>query len=97
MFCHELASKAEFWASQTAAPWNRLLPDRVWTWNCPLPRPISASTGASIKDIKHDRLFAGPDVSAVRVVCTVEIAGREHRDGLLAALREAGVRLERDS
>ena len=54
---------------------------------------LIASTGASIKDITHDRLFAGPDVSAVRVVCTVEIADREHRDALLAALRNAGVRL----
>ena len=58
---------------------------------------LIADTGASIKDITHDRLFAGPDVTAVRVVCTVEIAGREHRDALLAALREAGVRLERDA
>jgi threonine dehydratase len=54
---------------------------------------LIASTGASIKDIAHDRAFSGPDVSAVRVVCTVETADREHRDALLSALREAGVQV----
>jgi threonine dehydratase len=54
---------------------------------------LIASTGASIKDIAHDRAFSGPDMSAVRVVCTVETADREHRDRLLSALREAGVPL----
>ena len=52
---------------------------------------LIASTGASIKDIAHDRAFSGPDMSAVRVVCTVETADRAHRDQLLATLREAGV------
>ncbi len=54
---------------------------------------LIASTGASIKDIAHDRAFSGPDMSAVRVVCTVQTADREHRDQLLSALREAGVQL----
>jgi len=52
---------------------------------------LIAATGASVKDITHDRVFAGPDVSSVRVVCTVETADRAHRDMLLAALRDAGV------
>ncbi|MBV8526554.1 MAG: hypothetical protein JOY71_31330, partial [Acetobacteraceae bacterium] len=55
---------------------------------------LIAATGASVKDISHDRVFAGPDMSSVRVVCTVETADRAHRDVLLAALREAGVPLE---
>jgi threonine dehydratase len=55
---------------------------------------LIASTGASIKDITHDRAFSGPDMSAVRVVCTVETADRAHRDQLLSTLREAGVQLD---
>jgi threonine dehydratase len=54
---------------------------------------LIASTEASIKDIAHDRAFSGPDMSAVRVVCTVETADRAHRDKLLWTLREAGVQL----
>jgi threonine dehydratase len=57
---------------------------------------LIASTGASIKDIAHDRAFSGPDMSAVRVVCTVETADRAHRDKLLWTLREAGVQLVLD-
>jgi threonine dehydratase len=51
---------------------------------------LIASAGASIKDIAHDRAFAGPDMSAVRVVCTAEVADRTHRDLLLDTLRSAG-------
>lgn len=58
---------------------------------------LIASTGASIKDIAHDRAFSGPDMSAVRVVCTVETADREHRDQMLSSLREAGVHLTLNS
>jgi threonine dehydratase len=54
---------------------------------------LIASTGANIKDIAHDRTFSGPDMSAVRVVCTVETADGEHRDQMLSTLREAGVQL----
>jgi threonine dehydratase len=49
---------------------------------------IIAATGASIQQIAHDRIFSGPDVSSVRVVCDVETNGREHLDQLLAALAE---------
>jgi threonine dehydratase len=37
-----------------------------------------ASTGASIKQVLHDRAFAGSDVSAVHVLCTIETRNREH-------------------
>ena len=50
-----------------------------------------ASTGASVKEIIHDRAFAGPDLSAVRVVCVVETTGREHVTELHRALAAAGV------
>src|SRR4051795_4582051 len=37
-----------------------------------------AASGASIKQVMHDRAFAGSDVSAVHVLCTVETRNREH-------------------
>jgi len=52
---------------------------------------VIASTGASIKEIIHDRAFSGPDLSAVRVVCVVETTGHEHVIELHRALAAAGV------
>jgi threonine dehydratase len=52
---------------------------------------IIASTGASIKEIVHDRAFSGPDLSAVRVVCDVETTGHDHVLLLHEALRAAGL------
>ncbi len=52
---------------------------------------IIASTGASIKEIVHDRAFSGPDLSSVRVVCVVETTGHDHVASLHRALAEAGV------
>ncbi len=54
---------------------------------------VIASTGASIKEIVHDRAFSGPDLSEVRVVCVVETTGRPHIDQLHRALGAAGVRV----
>ncbi len=54
---------------------------------------IIASTGASIKEIVHDRAFSGPDLSAVRVVCVVETTGHPHVRELHDALAAAGVRI----
>jgi threonine dehydratase len=53
---------------------------------------VIASTGASIKEITHDRAFSGPDLSEVRVVCVVETTGRAHIDELHRALAAAGVK-----
>jgi threonine dehydratase len=50
-----------------------------------------ASAGASIKQVVHDRAFAGSDVSAVHVLCTVETRNRQHLDELRARLKERGV------
>jgi threonine dehydratase len=55
---------------------------------------IIASTGASIKEIVHDRAFSGPDLYAVRVVCVVETTGHPHVQALHDALRQAGVKVE---
>jgi threonine dehydratase len=56
---------------------------------------VIASTGASIKEIVHDRAFSGPDLSAVRVVCVVETTGHEHVRELHRALAGAGVHVEK--
>jgi threonine dehydratase len=50
-----------------------------------------ASTGASIKQVVHDRAFAGSNVSAVHVVCTVETRNQQHLSELRARLKEHGV------
>lgn len=50
-----------------------------------------ASTGASVKQVVHDRAFASSDVSAVHVVCTVETRNQEHLSELRTRLKERGV------
>ena len=50
-----------------------------------------ASAGASIKQVVHDRAFASSDISAVRVLCTVETRDREHLAKLRAQLKSHGV------
>ncbi|MES2353499.1 MAG: threonine ammonia-lyase [Pseudomonadota bacterium] len=54
---------------------------------------LIASTGASVKDIMHDRAFSGPDVSQVRVVCVVETTDHDHIERLLTALRKASIEI----
>jgi threonine dehydratase len=50
-----------------------------------------ASTGASVKQVVHDRAFASPDVSAVNVLCTVETRNHQHLAELRALLKSRGV------
>jgi threonine dehydratase len=52
---------------------------------------VIAASGASIKEIVHDRAFAGPDLSAVRVVCVAETTGHDHVAALHSALVAAGM------
>ena len=52
---------------------------------------VIASTGASIKEILHDRAFSGPDLSAVRVICIVDTTGHAHVRALHEALAQAGL------
>ena len=54
---------------------------------------IIASTGASIKEIVHDRAFSGPNLTEVRVICVVETTGHEHVAALHRALAEAQVKV----
>lgn len=50
-----------------------------------------AATGASVQDIRHERVFGGPDISRVRVACVVEVRDSRHADALQEALRSHGV------
>jgi threonine dehydratase len=50
-----------------------------------------AWTGASIKQVVHDRAFASSDVSAVNVLCTVETRDHKHLAELRALLKSRGV------
>ena len=52
-----------------------------------------ASTGASVKQVVHDRAFASPDVSAVNVLCTVETRNHQHLAELRALLKIRGVEI----
>lgn len=52
-----------------------------------------AETGASVKQVDHERAFGGPDVSTVQVLCTVEVRDLEHAEMLHRALAEKGVRV----
>ncbi len=47
-----------------------------------------ASTGASIKQVSHERAFGEADVSKVQVLCQVEVRGPDHCEEVFRALRE---------
>jgi threonine dehydratase len=51
---------------------------------------VIAESGASFKDIEHDRAFSGSDISAVNAVCTVETRDHAHIRELHRALRQNG-------
>jgi threonine dehydratase len=53
-----------------------------------------AATGASIKQVVHDRAFASSDFSAVRVQCTVETRDRNHLADLRKHLKNQGIDTE---
>jgi threonine dehydratase len=55
-----------------------------------LSRQIAA-TGASIKQIVHDRAFASSDLSTVNILCTVETRNHEHFAELRAHLKAHGI------
>jgi threonine dehydratase len=54
---------------------------------------LIASTGASIKQVVHDRAFASHDVSAVNVLCTVETRNHQHLAELRALLKSRRVEI----
>lgn len=46
--------------------------------------------GASIHDIRHERIFAGPDVSSVSVTCVIETRDANHAREVAQRLRNCG-------
>jgi threonine dehydratase len=49
---------------------------------------VIAESGASFKDIEHDRAFSGPDVHAVNAICTIETRDHAHIRTLHRALKK---------
>jgi threonine dehydratase len=58
---------------------------------------VVADAGASVKDITHERAFAGTDVSAVNITCTIETRDHRHARAVLRQLHENGIHICRDS
>jgi threonine dehydratase len=54
---------------------------------------VLAAAGANVTEIVHNRTFAGPDLSRVHVLCTVETRDRAHIAEIERRLAESGVEL----
>ncbi len=54
---------------------------------------VLANAGANVTEILHNRTFAGPDLSRVHVLCTVETRDRAHISEIQKRLAENGVEL----
>ena len=54
---------------------------------------VLAAAGANVTEIVHNRTFAGPDLSRVHVLCTVETRDRTHIAEIQQRLAENGVEL----
>jgi len=54
---------------------------------------VLAAAGANVTEIVHNRTFAGPDLSRVHVLCTVETRDRAHIAELQRRLEESGIEL----
>jgi threonine dehydratase len=54
---------------------------------------ILAEEGASVRDVEHDRAFAGDDVSQVVVHCVIETRERNHAARVRARLEREGFRV----
>jgi len=54
---------------------------------------VLAAAGANVTEIVHNRTFAGPDLSRVHVLCTVETRDRAHITEIQQRLQENGVEL----
>lgn len=56
---------------------------------------LLAEAGASIKEVTHDRAFAGADVSTVNVLCTIETRDHRHVREVHRLLQQNGIRFFR--
>jgi threonine dehydratase len=54
---------------------------------------VLAAAGSNVTEIVHNRTFAGPDLSRVHVLCTVETRDRAHITEIQQSLAENGVEL----
>ena len=54
---------------------------------------VLAEAGANVKEIIHERAFAGTDVSQTQVICTIETRDRDHVREVLKSLRKNGVKV----
>lgn len=54
---------------------------------------VLANAGANVTEITHNRTFAGPDLSTVHVLCTVETRDREHITEVNTQLAKEGLAL----
>jgi threonine dehydratase len=54
---------------------------------------VLANAGANVTEITHNRTFAGPDLSRVHVLCTVETRDRAHIAEIQKSLADNGVEL----
>jgi threonine dehydratase len=52
---------------------------------------VIASTGASIKEVTHDRAFSSADINRVNVVCIIETRDFDHLREVQAALTTANI------
>jgi threonine dehydratase len=55
---------------------------------------VLAATGASVKDVEHDRNFGPRDVGSVSVAFTLETRDAEHIGEVRAALERAGIQFQ---
>ena len=55
---------------------------------------IIAGTGASIKEVHHDRNFGPADIARVAISCTMETRDFQHVEEIHKALREAGIEFD---
>ncbi|HEY3899791.1 MAG TPA: threonine ammonia-lyase [Chthoniobacter sp.] len=56
---------------------------------------VLAEAGANVTEIVHNRTFAGPDLSRVHVLCTIETRDREHIAEVEQRLAANGVEIHR--
>ena len=52
---------------------------------------VLGSTGASVKEVEHDRHFGPPDVALVNIICVLETRDFEHIEQIKQALRDAQI------
>jgi threonine dehydratase len=58
---------------------------------------LLAEAGASIKEVAHDRAFAGADVSTVNVLCSIETRDHRHVREVQRRLKQNGIRFCRNT